>query len=436
MPFAAPAPVNRSADPLGLTWLTLVRWTSIIAGAGAVVAARSALEVDLPLAVVTTVFGAWIATNVWLTWRVRRMKASIVLAGSLVLVDVALLTALLHVSGGILNPVAVFYLVEIVMAALVLGRLWTWLVTAFSVAGFASLYLVPAEELSAAVTMHREIGLHMRGMWLAFALTALIVAVLVTRLAIAVERRDRALADLRETAARTSRAAGLATLAAGAAHELGTPLSTIAVAAHELEQRLIEAGSAIELQEDARLIRAETDRCRAVLEAMAGQSGQPAGEAARPVTLQAVVDAVRSRLAAGERARLQVEAPGDLPLVWPLHVVSRAIGNVVQNAFDASPANEHVRLHAAIDERTTLLNIDVIDRGTGMSRNELLRAGEPFFTTKPAGKGTGLGIFVARSTFEQLGGRLTFLGAPSSGGTTVRMVLPVDVVQPSGDAHA
>jgi two-component system sensor histidine kinase RegB len=425
---------GRSADPVGLTWLTLVRWTSILAGAGAVVAAERALEIALPLAGVAAVFSVWIATNVWLMWLVGRMRASVVLAGSLVLLDVLVLTGLLHVSGGILNPAAVFYLVQIVMSALVLGRFWTWLVTGFFVAGYASLYIVPAEGLNAAVTMHREIGLHMRGMWLAFALTALIVAVLVTRLAVAVERRDRALADLQESAARTSRAASLATLAAGAAHELGTPLSTIAVAARELEQRLAEAGSAPELQDDARLIRAETDRCRAVLEVMAGQSGQPVGEAARSVKIETVVDSVRARLCAPERDRLDVEFPSNLSLVWPLHVVSRAIANVVQNAFDASPPGARVRLEASVDEGT-LLGILVIDRGAGMSRSDLLRAGEPFFTTKSAGKGTGLGIFVARSTVEQLGGRLTFLDS-SERGTTARIVLPLDVVQPGNTTHA
>ena len=94
--------------------------------------------------------------------------------------------------------------------------------------------------MQAAQSMHPEIALHMRGMWLAFALTALIIAALVTRLTIAVERSDRALEAMRERNARTARVAGLATLAAGAAHELSTPLSTIAVAARELERALDE----------------------------------------------------------------------------------------------------------------------------------------------------------------------------------------------------
>lgn len=429
------AVMRPGADPVGLHWLTFVRWTTIAAGVGAVTAAVQALELAVPIGLMAGVFGVWILTNIWLTWTVGRMAASVGLAGSLVLVDVLVLTALLYLAGGILNPVSVFYLVEIVMAALVLGRLWTWLVTAVAVGGYASLYLVPSPELNAAVAMHREIGLHMRGMWLAFAVTALIIALVVTRLAMAVERRDRALADLGARAARASRAAGLATLAAGAAHELGSPLSTIAVAARELEQRLTEGGAEAELQDDARLIRAETDRCRGVLDAMAGQSGQLIGEAARPVSLGDVLASIRDRLSADERNRLDVEAPPrDVSLVWPLHVVARAIGNVVQNAFDASPAGARVRLEARIEDGSRLA-MRVVDQGAGMTAVELERVGDPFFTTKPAGKGTGLGIFVARSTVEQLGGRLTFASSPGQG-TTVRIALPVDVVRAGGHLHA
>ena len=168
---------------------------------------------------------------------------------------------------------------------------------------------------------------------------------------------------------------------------------------------------------------------------MAGQSGQLIGEAARPVSLGDVLASIRDRLSADERNRLDVEAPPrDVSLVWPLHVVARAIGNVVQNAFDASPAGARVRLEARIEDGSRLA-MRVVDQGAGMTAVELERVGDPFFTTKPAGKGTGLGIFVARSTVEQLGGRLTFASSPGQG-TTVRIALPVDVVRAGGHLHA
>jgi len=424
----------------------------VLAAAGAIFAGRSALEIAVPAAPVVITLAAVALSNVWLTWRLRgqtwvrpgsdrgqtKVKPGsdpgqtpgfgftplLTAAAVLMCVDVSLLTWLLLRAGGVLNPASVFYLVEIVVAALVLGRRWTWVVTSLSVAGYALLFLAETDQLQAAQSMHPEIALHMRGMWLAFALTALVIAALVTRLTIAVERRDRALESLRERNASAVRVAGLATLAAGAAHELSTPLSTIAVAARELERALEDANSPA-LREDARLIRAETDRCRAILDAMAGQSGDPAGETLRACIVSEILQTVHARVQASDKARVTFTSAPDLQVTWPVGVVSRALGNLVDNALQASPDGDVIRVDTTRlpDNR---VRIAVIDRGAGMNSEQLARAGEPFFTTKPAGKGTGLGLFVARSTAEQLGGSLT-LTSMEGQGTTATMDLPADV---------
>jgi two-component system, sensor histidine kinase RegB len=408
-----------------LSWLVIVRWTTLLAYLGAMVAGRNALEAPVPVPAALALVAACGASNVWLMWRVRagRTESLVTIAGLLICADVLVLSWLLFRSGGVLNPASVFYLAQIVVAALVLGRRWTWIITALSVGGYAALFLVPSDELAAAQVMHPEIAQHMRGMWLAFALTALIIAVLVARLATAIERRDRALEDLRDRTARSARAAGLATLAAGAAHELSTPLSTIAVAARELEHRLAGRQFDTGLEGDARLIRSETERCRQILDAMAGQSGEPAGQTPRPSSLTELIAALRTRLAPAEVARLTIDVPDDR-VVWPVDVIARAVGNIVQNALQASSAP--VRL-AAASTGNGQIRLTVIDRGTGMTAEHLGRAGEPFFTTKPAGSGTGLGLFVARATIEQLGGSLA-LASTVGQGTTATIVLPRDVV--------
>jgi two-component system sensor histidine kinase RegB len=427
----APVPLLWSApriEPVALSWLITVRWTTLAAGVGAVVAGRGALQMDVPVAAAATTLSFLAGSNLWLMWRARRagIGSFVTPAGLLVCADVALLTWLLLKSGGVLNPASVVYLVEIVLAALVLGRRWTWIVTGLCVLGYGSLYLAPTAELRDALNMHREIALHMRGMWLAFALTSLTIVILVTRLVISVEHRDRALEDLRERTARAARGAGLATLAAGAAHELSTPLGTIAVASHELERNLSLANAAPELQQDARLIRAEADRCRQVLDAMAGQSGEPIGETPRALTISDVVSGLRGRLTPAEWSRLDVDLPGQVSVVWPLQVIARALENVVRNALQASVETDRVRLSGHADAKGQV-QFAVIDQGAGMTAEQLSRAGEPFFTTKPPGVGTGLGLFVARSSIEQLGGSLSLSSAVASG-TTVRIVLPVNVV--------
>jgi len=421
-------------QPVRLVWLVTVRWTTILAGVGAMAAGHRTLQVSAPIGLALGLLGWCALSNVWLLWLTRRRPGPALhtLAGLLLCADVVLLSWLLWRSGGVLNPASVYYLVQIVVSALVLGRVWTWGVTALAAGAYAALFLGPPAELHAAMGMHPEIALHMRGMWLAFAGTALIIAVLVARLAAAIERRDRALEALRDKTARATRVAGLATLAAGAAHELSTPLSTITVAARELERNLAAANARPEWQMDATLIGAEAKRCREILDGMAGGGGGTMADAPRLASLGDVVAAALEPLNATDRSRLVVSLDPAARVRWPLRVVARALGNLLQNALQASEADREVQVRASLTNG--LVRLSVVDRGAGMSAEELGRAGEPFFTTKPVGAGTGLGLFVARSSIEQLGGRLELESARGLG-TTASMILPCDVVEADRTAH-
>src|SRR5690606_31007382 len=130
-----------------------------------------------------------------------------------------------------------------------------------------------------AAAVSHDMTAHLRGMWLAYGVAAVGITVLTTRVTRALHERERDLARVRGKALRAERLAGLATLAAGAAHELATPLSTIAIAAHELEQDLLQAGDRPEAADDARLIREQVDRCRGILDQLRAGSGEPGGEA-------------------------------------------------------------------------------------------------------------------------------------------------------------
>lgn len=422
-------------DRVGLLWLVTVRWTTLAACVGAIVAGESGLDARVPLVSGTFVLLVVILSNLWLMWRIRRGHdpATRTAAGILISADVVLLSWLLLSSGGVMNPVSAFYLVEIVVAALVLGPTWTWVVTALSVAGYAGLFLAPSDELQAAQGMHPEIALHMRGMWLSFAGTAVVIGILVTRLAIAIERRDRALDAMRERHGKASRVAGLATVVAGAAHELSTPLATIAVVARELERSLASLPDGEERSADARLIRAEIDRCRRVLDNMAGQIAEPMGEAPRRASVDEVMAEVVDRVAAAERARVHVAASAGLWVVWPVGVVAQAVANLVRNGLQASPATEAVTVEVAGTDHD--VRIVVTDHGTGMARDVLARAGEPFFTTKAQGAGTGLGLFVTRSAIEQLGGTVD-LASVEGQGTTATVHLGQDLMARGRTASA
>jgi two-component system sensor histidine kinase RegB len=236
---------------------------------------------------------------------------------------------------------------------------------------------------------------------------------------------------MRERQARDARLIGLATLAAGAAHELSTPLGTIAVAARELERSLDDAAAAGDRREDIQLIRAEIERCRRVLNDMASRSGAT-GEAPSPRALADLASDVLAQLAPDERRRVDVSIPGDVTIRWPAAAVTRALANIVRNGLQASAPDDRVTL-AARREPSDHVVVTIADRGHGMAPDVRARAGEPFYTTKPEGSGMGLGLFVATSTIDQLGGTLRVTSAAGQG-TTVDVALPVDVAVPG--AHA
>lgn len=409
------------ADTVELSWLVTVRWTGVAALAGAL-AGGSNLTESTRIGSSAWIVAISLASNVWLALRSRRRPApDPTIGGWLVAGDVVVLSWVLRTAGGVLNPASIFYLVHIVLAALVLGRGWAWVITLLSVGGYGILFLAPPSELAAAGAMHPEVGLHVRGMWIAFAATALLVAILVSRLASMVERRDRALEALRERSTRDARLASLATLSAGAAHELSTPLGTIAVAARELEHSLGRSSSA-EVLDDVRLIRDEVDRCRRILDDMSARVSEPAGEMALRTTVASIARSAVAALGSDDRDRVDLDVPEDLSVAWPSGVVVRMLVNLIRNGLQASTglSRVQIRVQPVSDGRVQL---QVVDAGSGMSPSVRARVGEPFFTTKAAGSGMGLGLFVTQSAVDQLGGSLS-IESQEGRGTTVTILLP------------
>jgi two-component system sensor histidine kinase RegB len=228
---------------------------------------------------------------------------------------------------------------------------------------------------------------------------------------------------LREQTLRAERLASLTTLAAGAAHELSTPLGTVAVIAGEIEHRAARGAEAQGYVRDARLIRSEVDRCRQILEQMSAESGGTIGESAAEVRLSDLLEDVRAALPPARAEKLAIELPSDRVLHLPRRGLVRVLGSIAGNAFDASPEGTSVTLRARVEAGQ--LEVEVEDRGTGMSPEVLERAIEPFFTTKPPGRGMGLGLFLVRSFAEQLGGYLSIRSTLGKG-TTVLLSIPVE----------
>jgi len=246
------------------------------------------------------------------------------------------------------------------------------------------------------------------------ALVAGLIAYFISRVTSALRQREREAGEFADRLARNEQLAALATLAAGAAHELGTPLGTIAVIAKELEIHAAGTAANEPLAEDARLIRREVDRCRTILERMRVDLAEDASFKASPLPLERFIERLREDLAEGERGRLEVNCstpPGQT--VAPVAALRRAVGVLIRNALDVSPPSEPVRLSVVAEGGR--LRFAVQDRGAGMTPEVLRRAGEPFFTTKPPGAGMGLGLFLVRLVARKYGGEFRLESRPGEG---------------------
>ncbi|HVO12365.1 MAG TPA: ATP-binding protein [Vicinamibacteria bacterium] len=416
----APAETADHKAEVSLDWLSRLRWGAVAGQAAAIALALYAFHARLPLQRLAVLVGALLASNAVLVWVRRRVGLPGRLCGAALTFDALQLTGLLWATGGAANPFSVLYLVYITLAAVVLGARWTWFLAALCVSCYGLLFVtqVPIEHLSYG---QGGMQLHLQGMWLAFCVAAGLTAYFVVQMSTAIERRDAEVAAMRDRAARYERLASLVTLAAGAAHELGTPLATIAVVAKELERSIagVPGARAPALAEDAALIRSELDRCRAILDRMAGSAGQVPGEAPSLFPVHGLIAEVVSAVPEEKQPLVSTSVAGQEEVCAPRAAVLQVIRNLLRNALDAGARHVSITMEAGVGGLAVL----VCDDGKGMPPETLARVGEPFFTTKGPGAGLGLGVFLARSLCEQMGGRLT-LESTLAVGTTARVEIP------------
>jgi two-component system sensor histidine kinase RegB len=419
-PVVGPAPGGDDSARINLAWLLRLRWAAVLGQLATLAVVALGMGVPLRLAALLGLIGLEAASNLaCAAWSRRRPVLTAHVAGLMAL-DVAVLTGLLALSGGPYNPFNFLYLVHIALAAAVLPAAWAWALVALSIACSLGTFLAHfggahhhAPEVMAIMERHVE------GMWVAFAVSAAFIVLFVTRTRRDLADREAEVARLSALAARQERLAGLATLAGGAAHELATPLSTIAVVAKELERGLEAGGAEAESVEDARLIRAEVHRCRQILERMAADAGEPAGEPVVRTPIRALVEAAVAEAPREVAYGLELDADAEVEAT-PRSTVA-ALRTLLKNAAEAGPADGRVAVR--LERGPDMVTVVVEDHGRGMSAEEAARAGEPFFTTKAPGHGMGLGLFVARAVVERLGGGLELDSQPGRG-TTARLRLP------------
>jgi two-component system sensor histidine kinase RegB len=398
-----------------------MRWATVVVELLLLAMTFALPALDLPLDHIAWLILLDVAVNAIMARHLSGGGASGWLAAIALTIQVLLITALLELTGGPSNPFVVVYVLQVALAALTIGTLPSTAIGLFATASYGVLIYWHAHEL--VPTHHRlnDFPTHLFTMWVAGTVSAELIVYFVGRASDALAHREDALQSMRLRAARSERLVSLTTLAAGTAHELSTPLATIALASRELQRALETRGLEAALTDDARLIRTEVDRCQAILDQMSGRAGGAAADEAEMVRLQDLMDDVRSRLASDRVGRLVVHAPEELPPVFiPRAGLSQTLLSLIANAFDATPdANTPVVVNISATSDT--FRIEIADEGPGLTPEATRRAGEPFYTTKDPGRGLGLGLFLARIFAERLGGSLKL---ESALGTTAILELP------------
>jgi two-component system sensor histidine kinase RegB len=415
----ANASLERSHDPR-VPWMLRLRWGALFVQAASFGIAVSVLGMALPLLPAIGVLAGSMSLSVVIaTYVARRGSLGRGAIAGVLAFDVLATNLLLYLAGGPANPFSVLHLVHVTLAAVVLGARAAYGLAALATAGYGLLFF---DHVSVPMLVRiggGTISMHLVGMWIAFALSAALVAHFVGRASESLASRDAELAGARDRAARSERLAAVATLAAGAAHELATPLATIAIVAGELAE---QAGPGTSLAADAALLRDEVARCRAILDQLSYRAGEPIGEVPAPTRVAALLDDVAARLPAGDRVRVTLRDETAAPIALPRVALAQALVSLVRNALEAQPASAPP-VEVVAEESRGHLRLAIADHGPGMDATLLARVGEPFFTTKGPGRGLGLGLFLARSVAEQLGGRLE-LDSQIGRGTRVVLTVP------------
>lgn len=395
-----------------LAALTRLRWMAVIGQLAATGLAILLLRLKLPLIPIAGVVLVTAISNVVLTYLPALTEPPGWLVQTVLLLDVFLLTILLYLTGGPDNPFASLYVIHVAMAVIALRAGWTWGVVG-SVAACYGVLLATHLPLDP----HLPHWITAVGNWVSLVLVSVLIAAFIGRVIRSLRQREYELAAVNERAARNEQLAALTTLAAGAAHELNTPLGTIAVVAKELEISCDAAANAESVLDDARLIRREVDRCRTILSRMRVDIGEDMSHRT-VISFDDLESHLRESVGEENLGRLRFVRSADLQTIQaPPRALEQALLVLLRNALDASGKDQVVTLEVGRSDGH--LRFEVRDTGCGMSEEMLRRAGEPFFTTKEPGRGMGLGLFIVRLVAQQCGATFSIDSKPGLGTTCV-----------------
>lgn len=411
--------IGQQTNRKNLLLLHNLRWAAIVGQVATVGTVYYGLEIPLPLGRMASVILMLVALNLLTFYRVRSGK--IIREEELLLqllCDVGALSVQFYLSGGASNPFIGLFLLQVIIAATILRGFYTWVLVAVTLSCYVllSFYKIEIPHLH-----HYHIGeffnLHIHGMLLSYAIGAVSVAYFVVQMSKNLRARDQALAKLKERQFAEENILRLGMLAASAAHELGTPLSTIGLLAEHYKE---DAANKNQQERSARLS-GQVMRCKEIITRITSLAGAARAESGTPCRLDVFLNEMAERWRKahpGANLHLNAAGPVPAPLIIAEFALEQAVCNLLDNAADASPGE--ITMQAAWSSH--LLSISIRDRGNGISPEIIAALGQPGTTTKITG--LGMGLFLTQAVVNRLEGTLMLENA-AGGGVAATIEIPL-----------
>ncbi|MGV7121168.1 ATP-binding protein [Sphingopyxis sp. 550A] len=419
-PVDAPAEANAGRRNMAL--LIQLRWLAVGGQLATIAIVTGPMRIHLPLAPLVAAIAVLIAINFASLALLRRGRAvtNAELTAAL-LFDVAALGWQLHHSGGLANPFASLFLLQVVIGAILLTPASSWAIVVAALAAIGVLAVEPTPLILPPPYAADPMALYLKGSLVCFLLIAVLLVAFVTRISRNLRDRDAALAASRQRAAEEDHIVRMGLLASGAAHELGTPLSTLSVLIGDWKGAPDLAKA--ELQDDLADMDAAVRRCKAIVSGILMSAGEARGIAPEMTTMRTFLGDIVADHAARFAGRIDLSDRfgADVAIVSD-PALRQVIGNVIDNAAEVSP--DWIGITASRDGETAV--IEIADHGPGFAEAMLDGFGQPYRSTKGR-PGGGLGLFLLVNVLRKLGGWASAENR-DAGGAVVRIMLPLAAV--------
>lgn len=403
--------------------LTHFRWFAVVGQLATILIVRFGLDVSLPIVPMIAVLAGLVVLNLATTALLARRHAianwELFLA---LLADFAALSAELYMSGGATNPFAPIGLLQVVLGAVLLEAWSSWVFAALQSIAFGLLALVHRPLVLPLEHMSSLAPIHIFASWLNFVLVAVLLVFFVTRISRNLRMHDASLAEMRQHAAEEDHIVRMGLLASGAAHELGTPLSSIAVILGDWRKRPDFAADRLAL-EDVGEMQAAVARCKEIVVGILNASGEARSEGLERMTLRKFVNSVADQWMAQRPGLLIVEDRLDVnPMIVADRTLAQIVTNVLENAAEAGASIVELTAETEGDD----LVLTVRDDGCGFPKEMLAALGTPYQSSKNR-RGAGLGLFLAVNVMRKLGGGVHVRNGTTKG-AVVTLSVPLDAL--------